>query len=375
MKKGFTLIELLAVIVMLAIIALIAVPIVINIINDSKKSSGEQNVELYRDTVQKAIAKYQMNHPSFNPSSCDITSTGNIKCGTVDIPVDMKGAKPTSGKIIIENNKVNLKNIELDGKIYYKAFATLISDSDNNKEVSIGDKYTYDVNKTDTFIFYVISINNDNTVNLIMDRNICNDGTAATEQNKCTIAWRSSNADNSNGPVTAMQGLYNATKNWINVLDMNLDYLDEGHIENSNYGYEKIIATQAGIKIIKRDGTELTRSGNQTPVILYEDGQSLKARLPKYSEIENYYSDGRHCSIIGKCPAWLVDNLEIYSTYYSTNTHIQGIKGYWLLSSDSNNNYGALYVYSTGNLGSTHTFVSSDYGVRPVITVPLSDLQ
>ena len=39
-KKGFTLIELLAVIVILAIIALIATPIVINIIEDSKKNSS-----------------------------------------------------------------------------------------------------------------------------------------------------------------------------------------------------------------------------------------------------------------------------------------------------------------------------------------------
>jgi len=38
-KKGFTLVELLAVIVILAIIALIAVPITLNVLEDSKKSS------------------------------------------------------------------------------------------------------------------------------------------------------------------------------------------------------------------------------------------------------------------------------------------------------------------------------------------------
>lgn len=36
-KKGFTLIELLAVIVILAIIALVAVPLVLNVIEDSKQ--------------------------------------------------------------------------------------------------------------------------------------------------------------------------------------------------------------------------------------------------------------------------------------------------------------------------------------------------
>lgn len=57
MKKGFTLIELLAVIVILAIISLIAVPIVIHIINDSKKSSEEETVKLYIDSVKKAISR------------------------------------------------------------------------------------------------------------------------------------------------------------------------------------------------------------------------------------------------------------------------------------------------------------------------------
>ena len=39
-KKGFTLIELLAVIVILAVIALIATPLIMNVINDAKKSAA-----------------------------------------------------------------------------------------------------------------------------------------------------------------------------------------------------------------------------------------------------------------------------------------------------------------------------------------------
>ena len=46
-KNGFTLIELLAVIVILAIIALIAVPIVLHIIEDSKKSSQEESIKMW----------------------------------------------------------------------------------------------------------------------------------------------------------------------------------------------------------------------------------------------------------------------------------------------------------------------------------------
>ena len=56
MKKGFTLIELLAVIVILAIIALIAVPIVLGIIEDSKKSSKEESIKMYAKAVEQGVA-------------------------------------------------------------------------------------------------------------------------------------------------------------------------------------------------------------------------------------------------------------------------------------------------------------------------------
>ena len=56
MKKGFTLIELLAVIVILAIIALIATPIVLDIIDDSKKSSVKISADNYAKAVEYYIA-------------------------------------------------------------------------------------------------------------------------------------------------------------------------------------------------------------------------------------------------------------------------------------------------------------------------------
>ena len=54
-NKGFTLIELLAVIVILAIIALIAVPIVLHIIEDSKKSSQEESIKMYAKAIEDGV--------------------------------------------------------------------------------------------------------------------------------------------------------------------------------------------------------------------------------------------------------------------------------------------------------------------------------
>ena len=105
-KNAFTLIELLAVIVILAIIALIAVPIVIHIIDDTKTSSEKESVELYIDSVKKAVARKQLEKNNFNPATCEIKEDGNLLCDDVEVIVEMKGAKPINGIIELENGKI-----------------------------------------------------------------------------------------------------------------------------------------------------------------------------------------------------------------------------------------------------------------------------
>ncbi len=60
MKKGFTLIELLAVIVILAVIALIAIPIVMDIIEDSRRSAAVASANGYVRAVNYKIAQDQL---------------------------------------------------------------------------------------------------------------------------------------------------------------------------------------------------------------------------------------------------------------------------------------------------------------------------
>ena len=104
-NKGFTLIELLAVIVILAIIALIAVPVILNVIEKSKKGAAESSAYGYLDAVEK----YAM----FN----NVDSTKypyDLKNGTFDILnetsgvpglntfISVKGTKPSSGTITLD---------------------------------------------------------------------------------------------------------------------------------------------------------------------------------------------------------------------------------------------------------------------------------
>ena len=60
-KDGFTLVELLAVVVILAVVALIATPIILNVINDAKKSSIKQSAVGYVDAVEKTILEKKTN--------------------------------------------------------------------------------------------------------------------------------------------------------------------------------------------------------------------------------------------------------------------------------------------------------------------------
>ena len=399
-KNAFTLIELLAVIVILAIIALIAVPIVLNIINDSKKSSDKQSVELYIDTVEKAISRKQLSSPNFNPDKCIIQSNGNLKCYKNnelipgEIEVDMKGILPSSGIVEIKNNKLKFKNILLNGKKYY--VASLIEDI-GKKGLSIGDKYTYEVmfDMEKPYTFYVLSIE-ENVVNLIMDRNICGytdssnikNGIPTDNDNICTREWYGGPNDNTHGPIRVMKSLYNATKEWNNVPDMDLSgkkaYEDEGRIyaEKNNYqnvyGYGKIETTELGIKITDKNGIEITENDNQSPIILYEEGKPLKARLPKQSEI---IEAGCKTSSfdLGSCPVWLVDNLKESDYYpeldYPQKGNITGIYTYWILSSHPSNSDHAYRVRFNGILDSALTSFSSNGGIRPVITVPREYLE
>ncbi|MDO4963581.1 MAG: prepilin-type N-terminal cleavage/methylation domain-containing protein [bacterium] len=103
-EKGFTLIELLAVIVILAIIALIAVPIVIDIIEDSKREAKVRSAENYLKEVELAIAKENLNR-EFNPINCDIMFQ-TLYCDGTPLPVEVDGEIPESAHIYFQNGTI-----------------------------------------------------------------------------------------------------------------------------------------------------------------------------------------------------------------------------------------------------------------------------
>ena len=65
-KKRFTLIELLAVIVILAIIALIATPIILNIIEDSRREAAKDSAYGYIKSIENYIMLSEFDNKNYN---------------------------------------------------------------------------------------------------------------------------------------------------------------------------------------------------------------------------------------------------------------------------------------------------------------------
>ena len=203
-KKGFTLIELLAVIVILAIIALIATPIILNMINDAKKSASVDSAYGYIEAIEYNNSMSMLDSTKYpkieDGENIDISTITNIK---------LKGTRPTSGKITITKGRItkatlciNNYNVEYDGK---EAKTNGACDSSNNEEVVLkGDPIlekakalvyengacktsgTYNYMggcyikgaSTNNYVWYngfmwrIMGINSDGTVRLITDENV-----------------------------------------------------------------------------------------------------------------------------------------------------------------------------------------------------------
>lgn len=129
-KKGFTLIELLAVIVILAIIALIATPIILNMINDAKKSAAKDSAYGYLDAAEKYVVMNQMssngvateyNVAPVDGKECSVTETTGDCAWIAKLNSTIKGSKPTAGTITVNGTNVTVTDITFNGEKFSTA--------------------------------------------------------------------------------------------------------------------------------------------------------------------------------------------------------------------------------------------------------------
>lgn len=110
MKKGFTLIELLAVIIILAIVALIATPIILDVVEDARKSAAKSEASMILSGIQSYCAteemKVQMGSMSSDDAKCNVDEggTGSITAADVKAMANLGNAQVTN-VTITDGNK------------------------------------------------------------------------------------------------------------------------------------------------------------------------------------------------------------------------------------------------------------------------------
>ena len=376
MKNAFTLIELLAVIIIMAIISLIAIPIILDVINNSKTASQKESIDLYGKAVEHALSSYLLEHDE-DEERKEIIHFNDIKKY-----IKYKGNKVECGiHKIYNDNKIFLSSCKVDNQLIdyeygnKKNFACEMKEEYDSENVTLGDKYICSVNDATKYDFYVLSV--DDKVSLIMDKNICKDGTTnyTSSNNYCKYTWRQYSGDfNYYGPVTAMSRIYEATSSWNSIPNINFDYIDEQNSTSETFGYIGIKTEGNTTTIIgKRD---ITGNINNSDMYIFEN---LKARLPKVSELQNAgckffssYSD------YTSCPVWLVVNLSKYqggvnaSKYEINNNSTSPHDSYWTLSSHNDGTCCSKTLSNYGIFGAAPTTMAS--GIRPVIEVNKNDL-
>ena len=414
-RNGFMLIELLAVIVILAIIAVIAVPIVLNIIDESKSNATLRSADFYLDAVEMSVAQSTLKDKNIPDGTYNIKDGDiclNDGCTEI-LEVEVNGEVPDSGTIAITNGNItglniilNEKEITLNNKnemVYVKFLDEICKPAGKQYFATnpndLGYKYNckVDPNKPE-YTFYVLNYNDENgnittdktnakSINLIMNSNINRSGEAVDKlgmDDMGNVAWISEEdykkpelvssikyfnewniwgyANDSKGPITALNYLEEATKNWTN-----LNLIDVNKF-NDRYGNYYDIAK--GYKMYARMmyATEL---GDE-----YWDYQDQNTYPYLYSNLSILCLDSATVNLVPCEEAGVIQG--VYKEGLEILGYIPKVTGYWTMTTlrECNSDYSYCdFFWMTSIVGdpsSSNSISSSEYyGVRPVITLKI----
>lgn len=400
-KKGFTLIELLASLVIVSLILTITITAIAKVVKSSKNDLSDVQLELIKKGAEDYITSNMSNVPVITSGEkiYYITLSELVDSGIIDNVKNSKGEYYSDDDLIIKvviaysekykknNSSVFVITDEDEIKNIKNNYTSLIpkdtyckpvnSDTKTTGNVPTGlyipgDEYICEVETGKQYHFFIISTE-ENNVNLIMDRNIYSDGYASLESHN--MDWYTSTQTytpysyNTYGPSTAISSLYSTTKKW-NIPNITINYKDENMTDSltegdHSIGYDKIITIEDTTSIYANNGTVTDTYAN------------LKARLPKMSELIN-----NGCSTTSSCPLWLANYLNSSSTLGGTS--ISTIYGYWTLSSSATKYYGQesawevngkLTHYKTYDYDDSEDIYYYKIGIRPVISIPKSNLE
>ena len=362
-EKGFTLIELLAVIVILAIIALIATPMILGVIEDTKLKAAEQSVNGYIDAVEKQIIINQ------------VSNTNLINDGVYNLPmenIEVKGSKPTSGWLVIQNGEVTNYSIVMNGYVITKGSKTVKGNTavDQPNEV-IGGPTMDKATSTDTHKGIIYLDPTDLTKTCNVENNV-----STTEIKTGCMKWYVFNDEGDNYTMILE---HNTTAR----IKWNDDNKNVAYEESNLYAVVEDLKTTSGWKVNPR-------------LITAEEVNAITGKSDfDYSNYKSwYFFDSKSQTadafneIVRSKYSWLYNNLNLCktdSTDYGciieddNNYNGYGTAGngqtwaYWT-STIINGSESDAFVWAVTRYGSLSNVYANYFnnGIRPVITIPKS---
>jgi prepilin-type N-terminal cleavage/methylation domain-containing protein len=357
-KRGFTLIELLAIIVILAIIAVITVPIILNIIDTSKKGAIRDSVYGYKDAINKSYLS-ELSKEFKNDTKLDgayaINGLDGSLIGDKYYPINLSGNIPTNGYIVIENNemsgclqfdeyKVNITNGNV-GDAQKGSCDKIIINRQNDGEITVGDTViigteTFDVIKstneeTTLLAKYNLYVGNTYTIG--------SDEVTSISENQKGYGLQNPLAKGYTPQETEIIGTLAFSENpyW---------YGEEGGVNVSLK--QKYGASANESNIYDDDYNEAT--GNNYSIAYY---------IEKY--IDSLIELGAPNNTTGR----ILTYAEYYELLQSKPSIVYNDTSYWLGSVYSNDNVDSIFS-SPASFGYTRYDNSETNGLRSVIIVP-----
>ena len=402
-KKGFTLIELLAIIVILAIIAVITVPIILNIIDNSRRGAATDSAYGYKDAVNKYyVSELSSNRELQLEGQYTVTDGVLNGNGIVNKEIPVSGDKPSSGYLNYTNNtlttgcltigdyKVTFENGSVsstekgtcssseqgNGGTTQNTVSPVVYSATFNDEtgertltpktvtsentLAIGDY----VKLGDNDGFYVINPNRNGNVVLMSEYNISN--TASDSSDSTTTGYNAQNNGimlMSNKTELALADAYRQDTS---------DNYDQPAFskEEDGYYWENCVATSSDSSY-SCDTPYRNLYTNEAYGFIYDSKSNLYASMQNYKTyLEGIIGTGKITTIR---PMSYSEAEAIISNSWAHN------QSYWLGSEDGNGGGSVWIVGSNGNLGSIYgpddSYCSSNCGrgVRPVIEISISN--